>query len=601
MARLLVIDDRDQTVEMCHRQLPQFDYLTRCDRRIPCQVCEERDRGCPLKCAHDHREAADVLARAEALPDLVILDLHFALPEERLLPDDKSDLPGAGAAGDAKARKAALEGLRRTQGLLILAKLRETYPKLPVVMLTTTGAELGANRPADPLVYFCQNEVVDSRSLAAEITRALALGESQREGSVFWGRSAAMAELRRSIGVLARSPLPVLIEGETGTGKSFLAEHALHPRSGAKGPLVVTDLSTVPAALLPAHLFGARRGAYTGAVEDHAGVFEQAHGGTLFLDEIANLDLDLQRQLLLVLERGQVTRLGDTRPRPAAPKLVAATNQNLAALVRQGRFRSDLYMRLNPATRLRVPALRERRPDIAELVRFALLEALSSEGLRPLVRQYLARFPTPLDFRDEGNTVAIGRPSLVQARRDAITVFLSKGALGRLESHEWPGNVRELRLFAMNALVHALAAHLDVPEVAVGGATAGAATTAAAARAPAILALSDAMVDRLLAGDPGRPAVRATRPPRGGDRGRRVDVEIPTGATFAGISSEVERQYLRAVYHACDGDLGKMAIELLGPGGTGRQVHLRLNQLGLKLRELRGGASGTTAAGQESD
>ena len=578
MPRLLVIDDRDQTVEMCHRQLPQFDYLTRCERRIPCQVCEERERGCPLKCAHDYHEAKEVLARTEALPDLVILDLHFARPEAQLLPEDKSHLPS-----EPKARKHALDGLRRKQGLLILEKLRQDYPRLPVVMLTTTSAELGADRPADPLVYFCENEVVDSRSLAAEITRALALGESQREGGVFWGKSPAMAELRRSIGVLARSPLPVLIEGETGTGKSFLAEHAIHPRSGAKGPLVVTDLSTVPAALLPAHLFGARRGAYTGAVEDHAGVFEQAHGGTLFLDEIANLDLDLQRQLLLVLERGLVTRLGDGKARAAAPKLVAATNQNLAALVRQGRFRSDLYMRLNPATRLRVPALRERREDIGELVRFSLLEALSGDGLRPLVRQYLARFPTPLDFREEANLVAIGRPSLSQARPQAITVFLSRGALARLEEHEWPGNVRELRLFAINALVHALAAQLDVPEAPERSTPTG----TAAARAPAILALSDGLVDRLLAGDHGRPPVRSLRAPRGSDRGRRIDVEIPTGATFANISAEVERQYLRAIYHGCDGDLAKMATELLGPGGTGRQVHLRLNQLGLKLRELR--------------
>src|SRR5215207_6112660 len=110
MRRLLVIDDRDQTVEMCHRQLPQFDYLTRCDRRIPCQVCEERDRGCALKCAHDFQEAAEVLART---------------------------------------------------------------PGLPIVMLTTTTSDLGADRPADPLLYFCENEVVDSRSLAAEITHAL--------------------------------------------------------------------------------------------------------------------------------------------------------------------------------------------------------------------------------------------------------------------------------------------------------------------------------------------------------------------------------------------------------------------------------------------
>ena len=526
------------------------------------------------KCAHDHGEAAEVLARAETLPDLVILDLHFARPEERLLPEDKAHLPAEG-----KRRKQAVEQLRRTQGLLILERLRQDFPNLPVVMLTTTGVELGAQRPDDPLVYFCENEVVDSRSLAAEITRALALQESHREGPVFWGRSRAMAELRRSLGVLARSPLPVLLEGETGTGKSFIAEHVVHPRSGAKGPLVVTDLATIPAALLPAHLFGARRGAYTGAVEDHAGVFEQAHGGTLFLDEIANLDLDLQRQLLLVLERGHVTRLGDSKPRPAAPKLVAATNQDLAALVRQGRFRADLYMRLNPATRLRVPALRERKADLSELVAFSLLEALRSDSLRPLVRQYLACFPTPEDFRDEISTVVFGRPSVKDARRDGFTVFLGRSALARLAAHEWPGNVRELRLFATNAVVHALVGHLDAAEAAPGGAR--------HARAPAILAVSDALVDQLL----GVEAAALARPPtsgRPGDRERRVLVAVPTAPTFARVSVEVERQYLRALYQGCDGDLSRMAIALLGPRGTARQMHLRLNQLGLRLRELRG-------------
>jgi DNA-binding NtrC family response regulator len=569
MARLLVIDDRDQTVEMCHRQLPQFDYLTRCDRRIPCQVCEERDRGCPFKCAHDYQEAAEVLARATALPDLVVLDLHFALPEERLLPEDKAGLPAL-----AEERKPVVEGLRRRQGLLILERLRRDYPRLPIVMLTTTSSELGADRPVDPLVYFCQNEVVDSRSLAAEISHALALHQDLQEGPVFWGRSTAMAELRRSVGVLARSPLPVLIEGETGTGKSFLAEHVIHPRSGAKGQLVVTDLSTIPPSLLPAHLFGARRGAYTGAIEDHAGVFEQAHGGTLFLDEIANVDLELQRQLLLVLERGQVTRLGDSRPRPAAPKLVAATNQDLAALVRQGRFRGDLYMRLNPATRLRVPPLHERVEDLPELVRFAFLEALRSDGLRPLTRQYLARFPTPDDFREDASTVTFGRPLARNARRDAFSVFISKEALARLARHPWPGNHRELRLFATNALVYAL----GLPMAAAESVT---------ARAPAVLTIADHLLDRLL-GPPLRSPARVGRPPAGGSRGgRRVEIDVPVGPTFARISADVERQYLRALFEAVDGDLERMARELLGPRGSARQVHLRLNQLGLRLRELR--------------
>ncbi len=561
MPRLLVIDDRDQTIEMCHRQLPQFDYVTRCGRAHPCQVCEERDKGCALKCAHDYFEAAEALGREGALPDLVVLDLHFALAPERLLPEEKAELK--------------LEQVRRKQGLYILERLRRDYPTLPVVMLTTTEGDPAA-LPQDPLVHFCENEVVDSRTLAAEISRALALHHEAQEGPVFWGRSPAMAELRRQLAVLSRSPLPVLIEGETGTGKSFLAEHVLHPRSGAKGPLVVTDLSTVPETLMPAHLFGSRRGSYTGSTDDHAGVFEQAHGGTLFLDEIANLDLELQRQLLLVLERGTVTRLGDAKARPAAPKLVAATNLDLEALVREGRFRQDLYMRLNPATRLRVPPLRERRQDLPELLKFALLDALRSEQLRPLVRAYLARFPTPDDFVEESSAVSFGKPQAKAARRDAFSVFLSQAALARLQAHSWPGNHRELKLLATNALVFTLVQQLDAPE------------KARAERAPAVLAISDQLIDQLLGKPSAQPPGPVIAGPRSAPGDRRFEVSLRPAQTFAEISADVERQYLMALFHAHGGDLDAMAVELFGPGASRRKVHLRMNQLGLRLRNLRG-------------
>jgi len=525
-------------------------------------VCEERDNGCKLKCAHSYAEAAEALRQHEALPDLVVLDLHFALPEEQLLPARKEGMD--------------LEQVRRRQGLHILDQLRKDYPTLPVVLLTTTDANIG-ERPQHPLVHFCENEVVDSRTLAAEISRAMALQHAAQEGPVFWGRSGAMAELRRQLSVLARSPLPVLIEGETGTGKSFLAEHVLHPRSGAKGPLVVTDLSTIPETLMPAHLFGSRRGSYTGAVEDHAGVFEQAHGGTLFLDEIANLDLESQRRLLLVLERGTVTRLGDSRPRPAAPKLVAATNLDLGQLVREGRFRQDLYMRLNPATRLRVPPLRERKEDLPDLIRFALLDALRSEQLRPLVRAYLARFPTPDDYAEESNAVHFGKPQGRAQRRDAFSVFLPPGALQRLAAHGWPGNHRELRLLATNALVFSLVQHLDSEET----------EEKRPERAPAVLVLGDALIDRLL----GKPGAQPTGPGpaiSGAAGDRRVEIALKPGGTFAEISADVERQYLMALFHAHGGDLDRMAAELFGAGGTRRKVHLRMNQLGLRLRHLRG-------------
>ncbi len=561
LPRLLVIDDRDQTIEMCHRHLPQFDYVTRCGRPHPCQVCEERDKGCLLKCAHDYGEAAEALGREGALPDLVVLDLHFALPAERLLPE-------------VKPEGVKLEQVRRKQGLYILERLRKDYPTLPVVMLTTTDADVG-ERPQDPLVHFCENDVVDSRTLAAEISRALKLQHEAQEGPVFWGRSPAMAELRRQLAVLARSPLPVLIQGDTGTGKSFLAEHVLHPRSGAKGPLVVTDLSTVPSTLMPAHLFGSRRGSYTGAVEDHAGVFEQAHGGTLFLDEIANLDLELQRQLLLVLERGTVTRLGDSKPRPAAPKLVAATNLDLEQLVREGRFRQDLYMRLNPATRLRVPPLHERRQDLPELVRFAIFDALRSEQLRPLLRAYLARFPTPEDYVEENSTVTFGKPQARAARRDAFSVFISQSARARLSAHPWPGNHRELKLLATNALVFSLVQQLD-------------SDAPPAERAPAVLAVSDQLIDQLL----GKPASLQHPGPiissKAGAGERRLEVSLKPAPSFAEISADVERQYLMALFHAHDGDLDRIAAELFGPGASRRKVHLRMNQLGLRLRNLRG-------------
>jgi len=558
LPRLLVIDDRDQTIEMCHRHLPQFDYVTRCDRPHPCQVCDERDKGCPLKCAHDYFEAAQALGREGALPDLVVLDLHFALPEEKLLPKEKEGLE--------------LEQARRKQGLYILEKLRKDHPKLPVVMLTTTDADMG-ERPQDPLVHFCENEVVDSRTLAAEISRALTLQHEAQEGPVFWGRSPTMADLRRQLAVLSRSPLPVLIEGETGTGKSFFAEHVLHPRSGAKGPLVVTDLSTVPSTLMPAHLFGSRRGSYTGAVEDHAGVFEQAHGGTLFLDEIGNLDLELQRQLLLVLERGTVTRLGDSRPRPAAPKLVAATNLDLEQLLREGRFRPDLYMRLNPSTRLRIPPLRERRQDLPDLVRFAVLDALRSEQLRPLARAYLARFPTPEDFLEENCIVAFGKPQARSARRDAFSVFLSQSALARLAAHPWRGNHRELKLLVTNSLVFTLVQQLDAPE------------RPRSERAPALLAISDHLIDQLL-GKTHAPGPVLCSKGAGGER--RVEVSLKPAQSFAEISADVERQYLMALFHAHEGDLDGIAAELFGPGANRRKVHLRMNQLGLRLRALRG-------------
>src|SRR5262249_33668076 len=163
----------------------------------------------------------------------------------------------------------------------------------------------------------------------------LARGATVDGDDYLWGRSTAMARLRRDALALARTSLPILLLGETGTGKSALAERVLHPASGRSGPFVAVDLAALPATLVAGELCGSGRGAFSGAV-DRAGRFEAAQRGTLFLDEIGNLPLEVQRMLLLAIEDGRITRLGESSPRAIDVKLVAATNADLPALVAAG-------------------------------------------------------------------------------------------------------------------------------------------------------------------------------------------------------------------------------------------------------------------------
>ncbi|MEY2745638.1 MAG: hypothetical protein RL112_680 [Planctomycetota bacterium] len=223
------------------------------------------------------------------------------------------------------------------------------------------------------------------------------------------GKSGLLREVQRMIERAAPATLPVLLTGESGTGKE-LAARAIHARSlRAGGPFVRESLGALPPALLEAELFGWKRGAFSGAEGDRVGILESATGGTLFLDEVGELPLDVQAKLLRALESGEVRRLGESRPRPISPRIVAATRYDLEAEVRAGRFRADLYYRLD-GLRIRLPSLAERQEDIPLLVEHFLrqesVRMSRSFTIAPEVLAALARRAWPGNVRELRNEVA---------------------------------------------------------------------------------------------------------------------------------------------------------------------------------------------------
>ncbi len=233
--------------------------------------------------------------------------------------------------------------------------------------------------------------------------------------SMLRGESEAMQALRQTITVYAKSPAPVLIEGETGTGKELVAQ-AIHRESvrgiGGDRPFVAVNCGAIAESLLESELFGYEEGAFTGSRRGgHAGLFEAAHRGTLFLDEIGEMPLPLQTRLLRVLEEKEVVRVGGTRPVAIDVRVVSATHCDLAQRVAQGRFRADLYYRLG-VLRMTIPPLRERRDDVLLLAEWFLKNALAELGVRPHANLHaecvacaplLQRWPWPGNVRELRN------------------------------------------------------------------------------------------------------------------------------------------------------------------------------------------------------
>ena len=534
-AEILVVDDQDRTLDLCRRTMPDYRW-----------------RG-PARCLRDLEQE---LARRRV--DLVLLDVHFDIPVE--------DLVGVEPGMDERR----IDQVRRRQGVFILEALRRRWPDLPVV-LTTTRDELPLEEFADRLdveeyTWFQEDDVLDARALQAQIAGILASRRGEvADGPVYWGRTSAMRRIRQRLDVLARGRLPVVILGPTGTGKSLVARHYVHERSGRKGSFIAVDLATVPKDLMAAHLFGSARGAYTGSVADRIGAFEAANGGTLFLDEVGNLAPDAQKLLLSVLQEGAFTRIGDVKERRVDTKLVVATNDDLAARVRDGSFRADLYMRLNPAAAVVMPALRERVADLEPLVRFCVDQSIARGWLRGVVDEYRARNGLP-DGRIE---VILGAASPApEPRPGVIYVWFPERVIRLFRAHPWPGNLRELAMTVENAITFAFS------EPGGGG-------DDARGRPDIVPVRPKVARDLLIA------AGASVDEPELGADGWRVQVRVTAGDTLNKVAVEVERQVFEQLWLERDGDFEAMAEVLLGDPAHARKVQLRFNQLGLKVRDLR--------------
>jgi len=315
-----------------------------------------------------------------------------------------------------------------SDGLDLVRRARESYPEIPVVVLTGQGTipsavacvKAGATdyilKPADPdTLEVTLDRAIETRALRREVDYLRAGGEDDPEAAgVPVGVSPAWSEVMKKARAAAPSDATVLLLGESGTGKELVARmiHRLSRR--ARGPYVRVNCAAIPIEMWESEFFGHRKGSFTGAAADREGRFRLAHRGTLFMDEVGTMPLAAQAKILRVLQDGEFDRLGDEKPTRVDVRIVAATNCDLPAEVAAGRFRQDLFYRLN-VVRVDLPPLRDRPDDLPLLAkRFA--------------RQIAAR---------------LGRPE----------AEIGPEVLAEMEAYAWPGNVRELQNVIERALI----------------------------------------------------------------------------------------------------------------------------------------------------
>lgn len=350
--------------------------------------------------------------------------------ETRLCEEGEAGLAVAGEV-DAMVLDVRMPGL---SGLEVLARLQESHPSLPVILLT---AYMDLKDAVSAMKHGARDYLekpVDLDELVVAVDEALGLGRaalSTLESAILpagiVAESPAMQALFRQVQRAATTDATILIEGETGVGKQVVAEFIQRASGRAAGPFVTVDCGALPEHLVESALFGHEKGAFSGAEHRHAGYFEVADGGTLLLDEIGSLPLALQPLLLRVLEAGEYQRVGANTEQTTDVRLIAATNLDLSEAVVSGVFREDLYYRLNvfPVT---VPPLRERCEDIESLAR-QVLEGYGKR-LAPATARQLLAYPWPGNVRELKH--ALERAAILSDGQQVLPVHL-------------PGHIRDYR------------------------------------------------------------------------------------------------------------------------------------------------------------
>ncbi|WP_417661872.1 nitrogen regulation protein NR(I) [Pseudomonas sp.] len=302
-------------------------------------------------------------------------------------------------------------------GLDLLARIQDLHPRLPVIIMT-------AHSDLDSAVASYQGGAFEYLPKPFDVDEAISLVKranqhaqeqqnlrvpvAETQTPEIIGEAPAMQEVFRAIGRLSHSNITVLINGESGTGKELVA-HALHRHSPrAASPFIALNMAAIPKDLMESELFGHEKGAFTGAANQRRGRFEQADGGTLFLDEIGDMPADTQTRLLRVLADGEFYRVGGHTPVKVDVRIIAATHQNLESLVHAGKFREDLFHRLN-VIRIHIPRLSDRREDIPTLARHFLSRAALELSVEPKLlksetEDYLQQLQWPGNVRQLENT-----------------------------------------------------------------------------------------------------------------------------------------------------------------------------------------------------